>query len=1698
MLNSSPPIPSQSQPKFPCDHCGIKFSLSSLLKEHARIAHSPQVNFPWPNSAGVLVVDRSSDGDIPCAFCTTVFQRWDLFEDHLYKIHPVSDIKAVASVHPAAVQRTLARSATRPHPYPSAHPKPGSFPLAVEHHTRSALPLVPSFRNITPSPEPPISTVSAPYGMEILAMCGMRIDPRTNALICIACQACVRTASAATHTQDRHEGVKLTVSQAQGLNSILEFFSVPPLPINYPFPWGEPDIDFLLMRDGFICRPCRYACPNYLTFTKHLRTADHKNVVPYDLENRDPGPIQSFFHKNQERWFLVAPAAKGLTKTDPYVLYLAQYADNVSSPMTTIPAPVTSNEIPAINRITFWDSHLAPWLTNVKGVDMLRALLYKSVDNSPLARIPLLAVEYLNRTAELARGAGMVARVELVEFPRADAAPFKPLARPDSIHNYATVLHTLIIGLLRNNDPHKSTSYTFPVTLKDRDTISVLLQRLQSPSDSSSMDLLAFHRVASLFLLVRPVDNPYCGKYKFDQPLECLLAVHSLRNDGNFESPSHLTPFLARVTYSIRASIIFEADSISRAEEISLDAVAGQNICRRVASPYNAVVDLQRYVSALAYAAVRPPTTRVSPDGMNITYMELTLNVPKYRLGLRLALVDLQKQFMELLFGFETTLDLPEQAKDDWTNTKRGYGFATTHQYLPPDAFLSHLLQSKEAGLTWTDSEPQPQLHFSGPALDSLLAKYSKFYKTLGPFTASTSSVSRIAEFVEGKYKNTGRPRTLFMHGRDLWNVTRRMKSENVMGHEVFIPQLVPPEAADLILRDLLIFRPALVKILRIVKGEEIARLYDEYIWVMDSCLVSSEKFSKLLADFTGTYCHVRLPTLAHRHMQVELFRIFLNSTIELESEDNDDLFATARGHSAVTAKRMYAVESGCLPMLSSDLLQRFRSFCLDWFQVIGFRPGFPALQPILERHSLRQQEAILAQDTTGVLTTGTIFPPSDQKVFSVLTHISAILSDNLQQMGARLELSTREAVVQGIMEALSRQPGLLGQPANLLLPTSSPSSSSFVDPDSSIDAEMGFRSSDIVTSTSQTCVEMGDSEGMTPLEILRSFLDDPSAEFLSDGQCEAVTAALQGEQNFAACLPTGGGKSMTYLLPAYHEEGFCTVVVCPNAALLRDQMRKAQELGLSCVNWTVSQGPMPSDVSLIFIALETANSPMLIQELARLAHIIKRIVVDEAHQVFTESSYRPGFLLLAKLAPTKIQKMWLSATFALRLMDLFWALLQQKPARLIRADFEQPQLCIQRPLLPPNIDPGAFLDRLVDYLTEFEMRDGKKGIIFVNTKADVTALYERSQQRGISIAHSYANLDSRLAQETSWMTGATTWIVATGTLIHGVDNVMCSVVIFARWDPGLIRLAQGWGRAGRKGQRSLVFLVAGRHSPQLAARVDPEDMECFKESRQVAKIIKSLSPEQELVPPPTQPAQSSIFSFQSSSTIPLSSRNIPDSATSYTLPHSHNTPRSNHRSTQIGGPRIAKRATNAPVPISILIDAASASTTSDRKRELSEVIIAMASALRNKCTGCWASSGAIQPAHGDNSTLIQQCDGDRNGEANWSDFITFRRAITFARGTVCYHCGLPSENGFQHPAHPRGKCDPSFKDFHKPALYMVRRTPSVWHRVVTSYPQTTFTPDLLSLSTTDLEFAHWIVQPGLHFYRGIELLAWLWQCRST
>ena len=143
----------------------------------------------------------------------------------------------------------------------------------------------------------------------------------------------------------------------------------------------------------------------------------------------------------------------------------------------------------------------------------------------------------------------------------------------------------------------------------------------------------------------------------------------------------------------------------------------------------------------------------------------------------------------------------------------------------------------------------------------------------------------------------------------------------------------------------------------------------------------------------------------------------------------------------------------------------------------------------------------------------------------------------------------------------------------------------------------------------------------------MRGLYDDTQAKFKSEEQAEDVRLAMKRSGDVLVILPTGDGKSVVFMAPAWAEKDLNTVVIVPFVALIQEMEDRYKEHGLSCYIWRNSGTTVRQRMAqVVLVGVENAVTPEFQQFLIRLeqAQKLARIAIDECHSVLTQRNYRP------------------------------------------------------------------------------------------------------------------------------------------------------------------------------------------------------------------------------------------------------------------------------------------------------------------------------------------------------------------------------------------------------------------------------------------------------------------------------------------
>ncbi len=316
------------------------------------------------------------------------------------------------------------------------------------------------------------------------------------------------------------------------------------------------------------------------------------------------------------------------------------------------------------------------------------------------------------------------------------------------------------------------------------------------------------------------------------------------------------------------------------------------------------------------------------------------------------------------------------------------------------------------------------------------------------------------------------------------------------------------------------------------------------------------------------------------------------------------------------------------------------------------------------------------------------------------------------------------------------------------------------------------------------------------------------------DRQEEIIDAAIAGRDSLVL-MPTGGGKSLCYQIPALLRPGV-GLVVSPLIALMQDQVNSMRQLGVKAefLNSTLTRqqkqdvaARMDNDeTDLIYIAPERLSQPGTLEWLGR--YRISLIAIDEAHCVSQWGhDFRPDYLSLGQLADcfADVPRMALTATATPRTRQEIMHNLQLREPMVYVSSFDRPNI---RYHVAPKLDArNQLLGFLENHRTDC-------GIIYClsRKKVESTALW--LNQCGFNALPYHAGLpDSQRAEnQTRFLFEDNLIMVATIAFGMGIDKP--DVRFVAHLDlPGSIEsYYQETGRAGRDGQLSDAWMVYGLH----------------------------------------------------------------------------------------------------------------------------------------------------------------------------------------------------------------------------------------------------------------------------------------------
>ena len=312
-------------------------------------------------------------------------------------------------------------------------------------------------------------------------------------------------------------------------------------------------------------------------------------------------------------------------------------------------------------------------------------------------------------------------------------------------------------------------------------------------------------------------------------------------------------------------------------------------------------------------------------------------------------------------------------------------------------------------------------------------------------------------------------------------------------------------------------------------------------------------------------------------------------------------------------------------------------------------------------------------------------------------------------------------------------------------------------------------------------------------------------------GQEALINAILSG-RDVLGIMPTGGGKSLCYQIPALVLEGV-TVVISPLISLMKDQVAALSEAGIQAAYLNSTLTPQQMQLvyqrtregayQLLYVAperLDTAEFSALVEQIS-----VPLVAVDEAHCISQwGQDFRPSYLNIAAFVQRLPRRPVVAAFTATATgevqADIVRLLELREPLRMVTG-FDRPNLFfdVRRPKQKTPV-----LLRLI------QERQDKSGIVYCATRSAVERLCKSLCAKGVAATRYHAGLDEeeRRQNQDDFQFDRKTVMVATNAFGMGIDKSNVGFVIHYHMPKSLEAYYQEAGRAGRDGESADCILL--------------------------------------------------------------------------------------------------------------------------------------------------------------------------------------------------------------------------------------------------------------------------------------------------
>jgi ATP-dependent DNA helicase RecQ len=339
----------------------------------------------------------------------------------------------------------------------------------------------------------------------------------------------------------------------------------------------------------------------------------------------------------------------------------------------------------------------------------------------------------------------------------------------------------------------------------------------------------------------------------------------------------------------------------------------------------------------------------------------------------------------------------------------------------------------------------------------------------------------------------------------------------------------------------------------------------------------------------------------------------------------------------------------------------------------------------------------------------------------------------------------------------------------------------------------------------------------------------------------EDIIRSIAEGKDTLGLMPTGGGKSITFQVPALAREGIC-LVITPLIALMKDQVNRLNSLdirslaihsGMSAEEIDIAlENSIYGDYKFLYISPERIATRIFQTRLPRLN--LNLVAVDEAHCISQWGyDFRPSYLKIASirdLISDKVPFLALTASATPAVIEDILQKLEFREKNVLRTSFERKNISY---LVRRVEDKGTYLIKTLHKVKG-------SGIVYVRSRKRSKEVAELLVANGISADFYHAGLPQELRdkKQSAWTTGETRVIVATNAFGMGIDKAEVRFVIHWDMPESIEDYFQESGRAGRDNKPAYAVLL---YSPSDKTRLEDSVRRKFPPVEKIKDTYEAL-----------------------------------------------------------------------------------------------------------------------------------------------------------------------------------------------------------------------------------------------------------------